>query len=390
MMGECAVSFRPVGDMDARASAIRDFASILQDIRRSSGNPPFREMSGRSGAISHTTLYEATKGNRLPSWETAVEFVKACGGDPADYREQWEQANRTVRGSSAEGGVGPVSQSGENDASARPPSSPTAEGVRSGPGRTPERRRAWLSAPMKAALATTAVGIGVAGVIAVSGDRGSGADQHGMNPLRGTVEPVPGPADCPVLTPNPPTASPAHPGDLAIFVADVTLIDCARVAPGVTVKKIWKLHNAGTVPWNGYSLRRLDSPQQVGQCQTITDVPIDDTPPGEMVDIRVDVITQKAPGLCYLLFKMVDAEGRIAFPAARPVNFQIIIDPQAPAVQNTAGPFNGFAVRRCCSPGCARTSSGSGCSGPGLRRSRTRRSGARCASRRGCARHRWS
>ncbi|GAA0946344.1 NBR1-Ig-like domain-containing protein [Actinocorallia libanotica] len=323
--------------MDARVSAIRDFASVLRDVRSSSGNPPFREMSGRSGAISHTTLYEAAKGNRLPSWETTVEFVKACGGDPADYRERWEQANRAVRGASAEGDAGPASQSGENDSSARPPSDASAEEARPGPGKAPERGRAWLSAPVKAALATTAVGVGIAGVIAVSGDRGSGAGQQGVNPLRSTAEPVPGPADCPVLTPNPPTAPPAHPGDLAVFVADVTLIDCARVAPGVTVTKVWRLQNAGTVPWNGYSLRRLDSPQQVGRCQTITDVPIDDTPPGEMVDIRVDVTTQKTPGLCYVLFKMVDAGGRIAFPATRPANFQIIVDPRAPAARDAAG-----------------------------------------------------
>ncbi|RMI41877.1 hypothetical protein EBO15_21415 [Actinomadura harenae] len=58
-------------------------------------------MSGRSGAISHTTLHEATKGNRLPSWGTTAEFVKACGGDPEDYRERWEQANLIVRGPSA-------------------------------------------------------------------------------------------------------------------------------------------------------------------------------------------------------------------------------------------------------------------------------------------------
>src|SRR3954466_12126592 len=73
----------------------------LRELRESVGNPSFREMSGRSGAISHTTLHEATKGNRLPSWGTTVEFVKACGADPAAYRERWEKANSTVRSVSA-------------------------------------------------------------------------------------------------------------------------------------------------------------------------------------------------------------------------------------------------------------------------------------------------
>src|SRR4051812_31442173 len=88
--------------MRAQAEAIADFADLLRELRRSVGNPPFREMSGRSGAISHTTLYEATKGNRLPSWATTVEFVKACGADPAAYRERWESANLTVRLATAE------------------------------------------------------------------------------------------------------------------------------------------------------------------------------------------------------------------------------------------------------------------------------------------------
>ena len=90
-----------MGDRRARAEAIEDFAEVLRELRNSVGNPPFREMSGRSGAISHTTLHEATKGNRLPSWETTVEFVKACGVDPAMYRERWERANLAVRSASA-------------------------------------------------------------------------------------------------------------------------------------------------------------------------------------------------------------------------------------------------------------------------------------------------
>ncbi|NUR91391.1 MAG: hypothetical protein HOY71_45585, partial [Nonomuraea sp.] len=84
-------------DRRARAEAIEDFAAALRELRESVGNPSFREMSGRSGAISHTTLHEATKGNRLPSWETTVEFVKACDADPAAYREHWERASRVVK-----------------------------------------------------------------------------------------------------------------------------------------------------------------------------------------------------------------------------------------------------------------------------------------------------
>jgi hypothetical protein len=117
-----------------------------------------------------------------------------------------------------------------------------------------------------------------------------------------------------------------HKGDAALFIDDVTLSDCTRVRAGSTMTKIWRLKNAGAVPWKGYSLRRLDLTQQADQCQTIPDVPIMDTRPGETVDIRTDITTPRKPGLCYGRFKMVDASGAVVFPGSRPINFQIIVD----------------------------------------------------------------
>ncbi|MEU4224773.1 NBR1-Ig-like domain-containing protein [Nonomuraea sp. NPDC026600] len=134
------------------------------------------------------------------------------------------------------------------------------------------------------------------------------------------------PAGCPVRSTNPPPALPLHAGDAAMFIADVTLPDCTHVDAGQTMAKVWRLKNAGTVPWKGYSLRRLDLTQQADQCQTISDVPIKDTKPGEMVDIRTDITTPRKPGLCYVRFKMVDASGTVVFPGSRPINFQIIVD----------------------------------------------------------------
>ncbi|OLT11151.1 hypothetical protein BJF79_47505 [Actinomadura sp. CNU-125] len=137
---------------------------------------------------------------------------------------------------------------------------------------------------------------------------------------------------------NPPPAPPNHRGDAAAFIADITLPDCTRVGPGETVTKVWRLKNAGTVPWKGYSLRRLDLPQRADQCQTISDVPIEDTRPGEMVDIRTDITTPRNPGLCFVRFKMVDPSGKVAFPGSRPVNFQVVVEsPLFPAADDTAG-----------------------------------------------------
>ena len=181
--------------------------------------------------------------------------------------------------------------------------------------------------PVAAALVAAVVGAGTVVLVVVAVDRrDSGAEGDGAKASGGASKPALSPADCPVQASNPPPAPPAHPADAAAFIADITLPDCTRVGAGRTVTKIWRIKNAGKVPWRGYSLHRLDVPQAADQCQTISDVPIQDTPPGKMVDIRTDITAPRKPGLCYVRFKMVDAAGKVAFPGSRPVNFQIIVE----------------------------------------------------------------
>ncbi|MEU4405367.1 NBR1-Ig-like domain-containing protein [Streptosporangium sp. NPDC023963] len=348
--------------MAAQTKTIEDFAAALRELRKSVGNPPFREMSGRSGAISHTTLHEATKGNRLPSWETTVEFVKACGADPSAYRERWESANLAVRSA---GAGDPSLRAGTSVA--RPPGEPAASAPGAAEGRTmhvaigsqaprsagetsasvatspPPDEIAGDARPVlpgpggqgrfrlthlaAAALVAAAVGVGTAVLITATVNRGSGTDGRGPSPSGSPSEDSLSAADCPVSATNPPWGPPAHKGDSAVFVGDITLPDCTRVGPGETATKVWRLKNAGTVPWKGYSLHRLD-PQGPDQCRTVSDVPIKDTRPGRMVDIRTDVTTPKNEGFCYVRFKMMDGSGRVAFPGGRPLNFQVIVGRQ--------------------------------------------------------------
>ncbi|PZS27141.1 MAG: hypothetical protein DLM58_19200 [Pseudonocardiales bacterium] len=311
-----------------RADAIEAFAAVLRDLRESVGNPSFREMSGRSRAISHTTLHEAAQGNRLPSWATTVEFVKACAADPAEYRKRWEQANRVIRSvnslrlSTPERRAIRVSIEPDS-ASLRPPGDAPApaldDEVPIAP--PPAWRRLRFVLPAAAAAGVAAV---VIAVIAV----GPGPDSPGRK-RDGTGQPLqvqPSPADCPVHSANPPAAPPAHAGDASAFIADITVPDCSHLRRGETVTKVWRLKNAGKVPWTGYSLHRLDLPQQRNQCQTISDVPIADTEPGALVDIRTQITAPQAPGFCFVRFKTVDASGHVAFPGSRPVNFQVIVD----------------------------------------------------------------
>lgn len=328
----------------ARAEAIEGFARVLRELRESVGNPAFREMSGRSRAISHTTLHEAAQGNRLPSWATTVEFVKACGSDPAEYRERWEQANTVVRSvisihltRSTSDSVSRLS-TGNAIVSARvtdsavdsdpvrphdssdPPSDTGANDETPVAPAPRNRRRLWFVLPGVAAVVVVVVAV----VVALDSGKDSPAKKQ-----NGTAQPLKAqlsPADCPMHSPNPPPAPPAHAGDASLFIADITLPDCSHVRRGQTVSKVWRLENVGTVPWTGYSLHRLDVPQLRNQCQTISDIPIDDTAPGHLVDIRTEITAPKNADFCFVRFKMVDANGQVAFPGNRPVNFQLIVN----------------------------------------------------------------
>jgi hypothetical protein len=269
-------------------------------------------MSGRSHAISHTTLHEAAQGHRLPSWATTAEFVKACNRDPAEFRERWELANRVIRSAAAE--LDPAeSRHGPEHADA----SPVGSAVRVS--------KRWLRHVVLAAVLVAVLAVGSV-IIDVMGSSGSSADGR-----QGFASPSPAAqhftsADCPIQQANPPHASPVDLGDLGVFVGDITLPDCTHVARGSTVTKVWRFKNAGTVPWHGYALHRIDTPQQRDECQTITDTPIKDTEPGQMVDVAVSVMAPSNPGFCFVRFKIEDAAGRIAFPGSRPVNFQLIVD----------------------------------------------------------------
>jgi hypothetical protein len=305
----------------SRAEAIEQFAAVLHSLRDSVGAPSFRKMSGRSHAISHTTLHEAAQGHRFPSWATTAEFVKACGADPAEYREQWERANQAVRSSA-------------------PPLAPDlgtefvepSEIVEDEPG------PAAASQPThhRMRYVTLGVGIGAIGVAAAmigtllvgtGMSRGNSPSGRFDPPSNASPSPTPlNAADCPIHQSNPPAASPAVPGDASAFIADITMPDCTHVPRSTTVIKVWRFKNVGTVPWRGYMLHRMDGPQQRDECQTISDIPIRDTEPGQLVDVKVTVTAPGSSGFCFVRFKMVDASGSIAFPGNRPVNFQILVD----------------------------------------------------------------
>ncbi len=83
---------------------IAAFVAALHQLRVQAGRPSLRSMA-RAMNYSHTALSSALAGNRLPSLDLTLAFVRTCGGDEQQWRIRWEQASAHRPGAA-------VSQSG--------------------------------------------------------------------------------------------------------------------------------------------------------------------------------------------------------------------------------------------------------------------------------------
>jgi Helix-turn-helix domain len=79
------VAGRPERLLDPEGGPLVSLALGLRELRRAAGNPSYREMARRVHR-SQTALSEAAGGIQAPTWDTVEAYVKACGGDPADWR----------------------------------------------------------------------------------------------------------------------------------------------------------------------------------------------------------------------------------------------------------------------------------------------------------------
>ncbi len=96
---------RPEREVDSGAGPVERLASQLRELRADAGSPGYRELAERTG-YSISTLANAAGGRHLPSLPVVLAFVRACGGDPAEWEQRWRRAARQVavgRGGDAAG-----------------------------------------------------------------------------------------------------------------------------------------------------------------------------------------------------------------------------------------------------------------------------------------------
>jgi WD40 repeat protein len=70
---------------------VEELAAGLRKLREQAGSPGYRELARRAH-FSATTLSDAAGGRRLPTLAVTLAFVEACGGDRAEWKRRWREA----------------------------------------------------------------------------------------------------------------------------------------------------------------------------------------------------------------------------------------------------------------------------------------------------------
>jgi WD40 repeat protein len=86
---------RPESPLDPGEGPLQQLAYELRALRKQAGSPTYREMAERS-SCGASTLSQAAAGERLPTLTTFLGYVRACGGDAAEWEPRWRQAARAA------------------------------------------------------------------------------------------------------------------------------------------------------------------------------------------------------------------------------------------------------------------------------------------------------
>lgn len=86
---------RPERIIDPEEGPIQRFSYDLRQLRKDAGNPTYRDMAARVH-YSVAALSEAARGTRKPTLEITRAYVRACGGNRADWDRRWHDLNASL------------------------------------------------------------------------------------------------------------------------------------------------------------------------------------------------------------------------------------------------------------------------------------------------------
>ncbi|MFD3309474.1 helix-turn-helix domain-containing protein [Streptomyces sp. NPDC058694] len=90
--------------VDPAAGPVQRFAFELRKLREEAGGVTYRAMAKRAG-YGVTTLSQAASGEQLPTLPVMLAYVRACGGDAAQWQGRWQQAVEEAASAGTEEGL---------------------------------------------------------------------------------------------------------------------------------------------------------------------------------------------------------------------------------------------------------------------------------------------
>lgn len=120
-----------------------------------------------------------------------------------------------------------------------------------------------------------------------------------------TQTPTPSPSATVTSVPSPTSQTGCI--DSALYIQDVTIPDNTRVKAGETFTKTWRLRNTGKCIWNlRYALAFVGGEQMNAAPST----PLSETPPGNTLDISVNLTAPRSDGIYTGLYELRDPTGK--------------------------------------------------------------------------------
>ncbi|MGW1720591.1 nSTAND1 domain-containing NTPase [Streptomyces sp. NPDC002156] len=89
--------------VDPAAGPVQRFAFELRKLRTDAGGITYRSLAEEAG-FGVTTLSQAASGDQLPTLPVVLAYVRACGGDAAQWEARWKQAVEEAAGAGPEEG----------------------------------------------------------------------------------------------------------------------------------------------------------------------------------------------------------------------------------------------------------------------------------------------
>ena len=116
----------------------------------------------------------------------------------------------------------------------------------------------------------------------------------------------------------------ACPGDTSVFVDD-TIPHGTLMKPGAIFVKSWRIKNSGNVPWVDRQLERQGPLTGPGLITSPRYIPLQDTPPDEIVRISMPLKAPTYDCTSIAYFKMVDAQGNLCFPDSYSLGLDVLV-----------------------------------------------------------------